>query len=258
MTKKKQVQAKTNSGAVAIMNQFEGVDTGFEEMGADDLQLPRLKLLQAMSPEIENDESLRAGHAFNSVTGDSWSGDQGVKVIPCVYHKTYVEWAPVGSGAKGPVAVHQSKEVMNDTIRGDDNKFYKNDNSGNYIEETANYFVLIVGGKGETSQAVISMKSSQLTPSRNWNSKMKNLKIQNSKGAYFTPPMWSHTYLLKSEKAKNGDKTWYKWKIELDSMLTNEAHVQEASSFSKEMSAAKDKLQPEMEEDKTSQYNPPF
>ena len=147
---------------------------------------------------------------------------------------------------------------MNDTIRGDDNKFYKNDNSGNYIEETANYFVLIVGGKGETSQAVISMKSSQLTPSRNWNSKMKNLKIQNSKGAYFTPPMWSHTYLLKSEKAKNGDKTWYKWKIELDSMLTNEAHVQEASSFSKEMSAAKDKLQPEMEEDKTSQDNPPF
>jgi len=102
------------------------------------------------------------------------------------------------------------------------------------------------------------MKSSQLTPSRNWNSKMKNLKIQNSKGAYFTPPMWSHTYLLKSEKAKNGDKTWYKWKIELDSMLTNEAHVQEASSFSKEMSAAKDKLQPEMEEDKTSQDNPPF
>ena len=87
---------------------------------------------------------------------------------------------------------------------------------------------------------------------------MKNLKIQNSKGAYFTPPMWSHTYLLKSEKAKNGDKTWYKWKIELDSMLTNEAHVQEASSFSKEMSAAKDKLQPEMEEDKTSQDNPPF
>ncbi len=147
---------------------------------------------------------------------------------------------------------------MNNTIRGDDNKFYKNDNSGNYIEETANYFVLILGGKGETSQAVISMKSSQLTPSRNWNSKMKNLKIQNSKGSYFTPPMWSHSYLLKSEKAKNGDKTWYKWKIELDSMLTDEAHVSEASAFSKDMGAAKEKLQPEMEEDKTSIDNPPF
>lgn len=254
----KQVQKKESNNAVAIMSQFEGVDTGFEEMSADDLQLPRLKLLQAMSPELENDDALRAGHVLNSVTGDWWPSDQGVKVIPCVYHKTYVEWAPVGSGAKGPVAVHQSKEVMNDTIRGDDNKFYKNDNSGNYIEETANYFVLIVGGKGETSQAVISMKSSQLTPSRNWNSKMKNLKIQNSKGTYFTPPMWSHSYLLKSEKRKNGDKTWYVWKIELDSMLTDEAHVTEASVFSKDMGAAKEKLQPEMEEDKTSQDKVPF
>ena len=87
---------------------------------------------------------------------------------------------------------------------------------------------------------------------------MKNLKIQNSKGTYFTPPMWSHSYLLKSEKAKNGDKTWYKWKIELDSMLTDEAHVNEASAFSKDMGAAKEKLQPEMEEDKTSKDNPPF
>ena len=222
----KAVAKKTPSdNAVAIMNQFENVQTGFEDMSADDLQLPRLKLLQAMSPEIENDDALRAGFVFNSVTGDWWPSDQGVKVIPCVYHKTYVEWAPLNSGAKGPVAVHQSKEVMNNTVRGEDNKYYTNDNSGNYIEETANYFVLIIGGKGETSQAVVSMKSSQLTPSRNWNSKMKNLKIQNSKGAYFTPPMWSHAYTLKTEKTKNGDKTWYKWKVEVDTMLSNESHV---------------------------------
>ena len=249
------VVAKKNNGsaAVAIMKSFENVSTGFEDMGADDLQLPRLKLLQAMSPEIENDESLRSGHIYNSVTGDWWPSDSGVKVIPCVYHKTYVEWAPVGSGAKGPVAGHQSKSVMDDTVRGEDNKFYKNDNSGNYIEETANYFVLIVGENGETSQAVISMKSSQLTPSRNWNSKMKNLKIKNSSGIYFTPPMWSHIYTLKSEKAKNGDKTWYKWKIEVDSMLTQDAHVQEASSFSDEMGQAKDKLVPEQDESKSSE-----
>ena len=249
----KAVAKKTQSdNAVAIMNQFENVQTGFEDMSADDLQLPRLKLLQAMSPEIENDDALRAGFVFNSVTGDWWPSDQGVKVIPCVYHKTYVEWAPSNSGAKGPVAVHQSKEVMNNTVRGEDNKYYTNDNSGNYIEETANYFVLIIGGKGETSQAVVSMKSSQLTPSRNWNSKMKNLKIQNSKGAYFTPPMWSHAYTLKTEKTKNGDKTWYKWKVEVDTMLSNESHVAEARSFSEEMAVAKDKLVPDQEEVKAA------
>ena len=249
------VKKNNGSSAVAIMSQFENVQTGFEDMNADDLQLPRLKLLQAMSPEIENDESLRSGHIYNSVTGEWWPADQGVKVVPCVYHNTYVEWAPVGIGAKGPVAVHQSKEVMNNTVRGEDNKYYTNDNSGNYIEETANYFVLIIGGKGETSQAVISMKSSQLTPSRNWNSKMKNLKIKNSEGVHFTPPMWSHSYLLKSEKTKNGDKTWYKLNIEVDSMLSIEAQVKEARSFSEEMALAKDKLVPDQEE-KTDEKTP--
>ena len=48
----KAVAKKTPSdNAVAIMNQFENVQTGFEDMSADDLQLPRLKLLQAMSPD---------------------------------------------------------------------------------------------------------------------------------------------------------------------------------------------------------------
>ena len=41
-------------------------------------------------------------------------------------------------------------------------------------------------------------------------------------------------------------------------MLTEEAHVTEASAFSKDMSAAKEKLQPEMEEDKTSSEKIPF
>ena len=94
-----------------------------------------------------------------------------------------------------------------------------------------------------------------LTPSRNWNSKMKNLKIKNSEGVHFTPPMWSHSYLLKSEKTKNGDKTWYKWKIEVDSMLSIEAQVKEARSFSEEMALAKDKLVPDQEE-KTDEKTP--
>ena len=55
-----------SNNAVAIMSQFENVQTGFEDMNADDLQLPRLKLLQAMSPELENDDALRAGNVFNS------------------------------------------------------------------------------------------------------------------------------------------------------------------------------------------------
>jgi hypothetical protein len=57
---------------------------------------------------------------------------------------------------------------------------------------------------------------------------------------------------LKTEKTKNGDKTWYKWKVDVDSMLTMENHVSEARSFSEEMAKAKDKLMPDQEEVKTA------
>ena len=255
----KSVVKKNGSSQVAVMKSFENVATGFENMGADDLQLPRLKLLQAMSPEIETNDALKAGVILNSVTGDWWPSSQGLLAIPCHYHKNWVEWSNPDQGAKGPVAIHDSSSVLKECYRDkDDRKFYRNDNSGNYIEETANYFVLIVADDGSTSEAVMSMKSSQLTPSRNWNSKMKNLKIEKAPGEYFPAPMWSHSYFLKSEKAKNGDKTWYKWKVEVDGQLEKLPQIKEAKSFSKDMSAAKDKLQPEMEEDKTSKDNPPF
>lgn len=255
----KSVVKKNGSSQVAVMKSFENVATGFENMGADDLQLPRLKLLQAMSPEIETNDALKAGVILNSVTGDWWPSSQGLLAIPCHYHKNWVEWSNPDQGAKGPVAIHDSSSVLKECYRDkDDRKFYRNDNSGNYIEETANYFVLIVADDGSTSEAVMSMKSSQLTPSRNWNSKMKNLKIEKAPGEYFPAPMWSHSYFLKSEKAKNGDKTWYKWKVEVDGQLEKLPQIKEAKSFAEDMSAAKDKLQPEMEEDKASKDNPPF
>ena len=87
---------------------------------------------------------------------------------------------------------------------------------------------------------------------------MKNLKIEKAPGEYFPAPMWSHSYFLKSEKAKNGDKTWYQWKVEIDAQLEKLPLIKEAKSFAEDMSAAKDKLQPETEEDKASKDNPPF
>ena len=251
-TMNKSVVKKNGSSQVAVMKSFENVATGFENMGADDLQLPRLKLLQAMSPEIETNDALKAGVILNSVTGDWWPSSQGLLAIPCHYHKNWVEWSNPDQGAKGPVAIHDSSSVLKECYRDkDDRKFYRNDNSGNYIEETANYFVLIVADDGSTSEAVMSMKSSQLTPSRNWNSKMKNLKITNSKGHFFTPPMWSHIYNIKSEKITGrNNNSWFVWKIEVDQMI-QDVHLQEASSFAEKMRDVAKSLVPDQDDVKS-------
>ena len=62
--------------------------------------IPRIKLLQKMSPEVD-DASLpdaKAGMIFNTASRELVDGDKGIRVVPCEFVRTFVEWAPEGTG----------------------------------------------------------------------------------------------------------------------------------------------------------------
>ena len=68
----------------------ETANLGMEEVTADDLQMPFLRVVQAMSPELNKKESayiegVNQGDIFNTVTRQYWKGDEGVMVIPVYY-----------------------------------------------------------------------------------------------------------------------------------------------------------------------------
>ena len=65
-----------------------------------------------------------------------------------------------------------------DAVRGDDGKFRLP--NGNYIEETANFYVLILGG-ATPQPAILSMSKTGLKHARNWAYSLKNEFIQNPK-----------------------------------------------------------------------------
>ncbi len=73
--------------------------------------------------------------------------------------------------------------------------------NGNYVETCGNHFILLVNDDGDSSPAVITMKSTQLKKSRKWNSMMLNVKLKGKSGL-FTPPSYSHFYRLKAVKEK--------------------------------------------------------
>ena len=93
-----------------------------------------------------------------------------------------------------PVAIHEAdSDIVSQTTRGKD---YKDRlPNGNYLDNTANHFVLFCGDNPGT--ALISMKSTQLKVSRKWNSMMMGIKMQGKNGL-FTPPTYSHIYNLKT------------------------------------------------------------
>ena len=55
-----------------------------------------------------------------------------------------------------------------------DNKDYLE--NGNYVETTANHYVLVLNNGRVPEPALVSMKSTQLRKSRKWNSMMTSVK----------------------------------------------------------------------------------
>ena len=212
MTKETNVTKKTE-GALAA-NMFEAdANAGAHNIEQDDLALPFLKVLGQLSPEINKQngkyvEGAEPGMILNSVTRELFDGSKGIDVIPCSYDRKYLEWKPreLGGGLVGMHAIDD--DIVTTTKRDSMNRDVLP--NGNYLENTANHFVVTLG---ETpTSALISMTRTQLKVSRTWNSMMMSIKMQGKNGL-FTPPTFSHIYHLKSVQMTNDKGTWFGWDV---------------------------------------------
>ena len=208
-----QVAKKENSNvALASMFETDGA-AGMDNMGSEDFAMPFLRVLGQLSPEINKRdakyvEGAEAGMIFNTVTKQTYDGEKGLNVIPCGYKREYVEWSDRGEGTSAPVAIHSvDSGIIKEATR--DASYKDRLPNGNYLENTASYFVLIDDG----TSALISMKSTQLKVSRSWNSMMNSIKLKGKNGM-FTPAMYSHVYNLKTVQQSNDKGTWFGWTIE--------------------------------------------
>ena len=198
-------------GALATVNFEADAQQGAQNMSQEDLALPFLKILGQLSPEVnERDgkyvEGAKPGKIMNTVTNQLYDS---IEVVPCHYKTQSVEWQARGTSTGAPVAIHEAdSDIVSQTTR---DKSYKDRlPNGNYLENTANHFVLVVGDSAES--ALISMKSTQLKVSRKWNSMMMGLKLQGVNGL-FTPPTYSHIYKLSTVQMSNDKGTWFGWDV---------------------------------------------
>ena len=231
MTKEAVVQESTAVAEFDISIFEADAGQGMENMGQDDLALPFLKILGGNSPELDEHEAARKGDIYNTVTSVVYGGKEGIRVIPCAYQRRFIQWAPRGIGSGAPTAIYQPGEKRPETQRSaEDNKDYVADGSGEYIEETHQHFVLLVGEDGGVETALIAMKSTQLKKSRKWNSMMASRSMQGANGP-FTPPRFSHIYHLKTYGEENAKGSWHGWEMSVDSAIADAGLYSRAKSF---------------------------
>mgnify|MGYP000869697563 CR=1 FL=1 len=250
------VKETKNDLAIAASFEDDAVVGGFDDMTQEDLALPFLKLLTNMSPEVGDVQGASPGMIYNSVTGSLYSGTDGITVIPCAYLRQYIEWAPRGSGGGGaPVAIHPAtSDILSRTHKepGDNRDYLDN---GNYIENTANHYVLVKDGDAFTP-ALIVMKSTQLKKSRKWNSMMMSVKLQGKNGLY-TPPMYSQQYRLTVVSESNDKGKWHGWEIERIGSVETAGEYESAKAFANQIGAGEVNVKHQDEQEQKS-TNVPF
>lgn len=144
-----------------------GIARGSENVGQDDIVIPRLELAQSISPCIDESDGayipgIKAGDLFNNVTRQNYGST--VEVIPVYFKKEHIIWKDRKKGG-GFVATFDTAEAAEAARAAlpdaDDHK----------VNDTANHFCLLRNpATGKLEQIVVSLAVSKLKMSRTWNS----------------------------------------------------------------------------------------
>jgi|7_EtaG_2_1085326.scaffolds.fasta_scaffold30645_2 hypothetical protein len=211
---------KDGSGLPAELEAAFSSDSGkgFEEITSSDLQIPFLRVLQPLSPQLKKSddafiEGASQGDIFNTVTKTFWSGEEGVVVIPCYYQLKLLEFVPrtQGGGFQGELSPN-SPEVQN--VQRDKETNMELLDNGNELVKTAQHYVKIVHEDGTLESAIIDMKKTQLKKSRGWNTLMS---MQKHNGMLL--PTYSNMYRLTTSEDSNDKGSWITWSVKHESMV---------------------------------------
>ena len=252
MNQEANIAKRENAGAVATTLFEADANAGSQNISQEDLALPFLKVLGQLSPEINTRDAkyikgAQPGMILNTVTGEYYDGEKGIQVLPVFYKRQYIEWQDRGESMGAPVAIHEvNSDLLSKVTRDKSNKDRLP--NGNYLENTASHFVVLLGKTPTT--ALISMKATQLKVSRKWNSIMMGIKMQGKNGL-FTPPTYSHIYKLKTVQMSNDKGTWFGWDVSKVGPIEDKSVYGIAKNFAERVSKGEIKAKHGTEEPKT-------
>jgi len=201
---------KDNAGALSTINLRGDSGRGSEEIRSDDMSTPILKILHQLSPECNSSnakhvDGAKPGMIYAKGLGTLTDGNAGVDIIVAHVQTRYPEWQEMGDTAAPPVTTHLS--IPEDAQEERNGKWRLS--NGNYLEKTAYFYVIVLGD--EPRPAVITMRSSNLTPARELNQLIKNLRFKDDKGVY-NPAAYAAVYNLKTVGKVAGSKSWHVYK----------------------------------------------
>ena len=256
------IEVKEDSNVIAFDPSIllEDAGTASENMTADDMLIPRIKILQAQSPEVNKADAAHvkgaeAGMIYDNVSGICYDGEQGITVVPVSYRKTFIEW----TDERKLVKDHGLQPtILESCVEDDKGKLRTPD--GNALVLTAEYFVYMVDEEGNYSPALLSMSSSGIKKSKKWNSMINRLQIPHPSGkGTLNPAMFWTAYTITSVPEQNDMGSWFNWEVSMkfdaksggviENVDSGQSIYLEAREFRKNIQSGEVKVSPDSRDD---------
>lgn len=198
----------------------EATDTleGFEGITSSTMAIPFIRMLQTLSPQLDEDKSeyikgAKKGQWFNTVTKEVYGSE--IKVIVLSYEQVYIEWLPNRGGFQGYHSPENAKRLAADLTFGK----WKHEN-GNDLRENYVYLVL-VEGKEDEGVAVLSLASSGIKYAKEWNRLMTTTVLDDGKRA---KPYYL-VYRLEQVYKENDQGSWFLFQPIFDHFISPEQYL---------------------------------
>ena len=189
---------------------------GMENVTQDDVAMPYLSVLQALSPQIEEVDGAKAGMLYNSITQELYDE---VNVLNLHFKRQYsiFKKRDLGGGYEG---AHPSREAalahLKDVVQASPADYD--------IQETHTHILLLLDDAGQPVQPVImNLSGTKVRVSKQWNA---DISVKH-KGADRFASVWK----LSTRKQSNSKGSWYNLVVDHVGWAPEDLYTQAAEYY---------------------------
>jgi len=242
------------TGGKELPKELQSVDSAFADLGGlgtesitqADVETRRLKLLEALSPQLKKGNAqylsdAEVGDWCNTATGDVWR--EVTTVVPCNFDTHYIEW-PKTRGKGAPIVDHgEDPGILRRCMTNENNQHFLP--NGNRVEETARWHLLIQNG-AQWDRVLFQLTSTRLKASRKWLTAIRTETCMVD-GRPWKPPLFWRAWDLRVIGDKNAKGDWSTFVAERGEQLIDldKALIPIARAFSLDARAKNLRFKPE-------------
>ena len=215
-------QRKTTNVVASELDKMLEADAGvgLENITTEDMQIPFIRIIQALSPQLQKDDPLyikgaEQGDIFNTVSQEIYKQDEGVIVVPAFFEKKFLEFQLRSSGGGFVRELAADDKDITMTSREGTIELLPN---GNELVRTHQHLVIAQSADGTIAPSVLDMKKTQLKVSRRWNTLKNGIRLPSGKPM----PLYGTAWNIQTIAESNDQGSWYNYKVERVYNITKE------------------------------------